>query len=201
MPESILLVVQTPNRGGQRGHQFLVTRINPDEFDPSTWMQDKNDALILTLAHVQKTAIKQFRTGVESTKFVHHLIRTRQVPNQVITVTLDFALPSQREVFHATERWNRAVEQKRIRDHDQYIAKLEHSIECQKRHIISIRHSLEGYHTYLKQIHLLSGIRLHYERVLIADKKRDLRYVQTELKQTQKKLVRAYALRAKSPPL
>lgn len=201
MPESVLLVVQTPNRDGQRGHQFLVTRINPDEFDSSAWMEDKNDALILTLAHVQKTAIKQFRTGVESTKFIHHLIRTRQAPDSVITVTLDFALPTRKEVSHATERWNRTVEQKRIRDHDQHITALEHLIERQQQHIASIRRSIDEYRAYLKQIHLLSGIRLHYERVLIADKKRDLRYVQIELKQTQKKLVRAYALRAKSPPL
>lgn len=200
MPESMILVVQTPNRGGQRGHQFLVTRINPDEFDPSAWMEDKNDTLILTLAHAQKTAIKQFRTGVESTKFVHHLIQTRQAQNYVITVTLDFALPTRKEISHAIERRNRAVEQKRIRDHNQYIAELEHSIEHQQRHVISIRRSLDEYRAYLKQRHLLSGIRLHYKHVLIADRKRDLRYVQTELKQTQKKLVRAHASRAKSPP-
>lgn len=200
MPESVLLVVQTPNRGGQRGHQFLITRINPEDFDPHAWMETKNDTLILTLARVQKTALRQFRTSVESTKFIHYLIQTRQAPNLVINVTLDFALPSRTDVFYAIKRWHYAIEQKRIRDHNQYIAELERSIECHKRYIVSIRRSIKKYRIYLKQSQLLSGIHLHYERVLIADKKCDLRDTQIELKQIQKNLVRAYALRAKSPP-
>jgi len=82
--------------------------------------------------------------------------------------------------------------QKAIRDRLAYIAKLEHAIKYRQQHIASILRSLEAYRTYLNQPHLLSGIRLHYKRVLITDKKQELKSTQSELKKIQQKLHRAH---------
>lgn len=197
MSENILLVVQTPNRGGQRGHQFLIAHIDPTKFDDHMWMKGKSDQLILTLADVQKRALKKCNTGVESLKFVHHMILTRQAPNIIINVTLDFALPTHVEVSRAIQRQNIVLHQKRVMDHEQMITELERSVMGHTHHITSILRSIDVYRAYLKQLNLLSGVRCHYERVLIKDRKSDLRYVRSELRSAQDKLTRAKAARKK----
>lgn len=192
MPEKMLLVVQAPNRGGQRGHQFLIAHMNIAEFDQQMWMADKSDQLILTLGKVREKSIGRFRSSVETTDYVRHLIQTRQVTNWVVNIELDFALPTQKEVSRAEVRWNRVVHQKHKDDHEQYMKGLQQKIDGNERHIASIQRRWNEYRTFLKPRKVMSGIRAHYERVLLVDLKRDLRDVNAELRSVRSELRKAY---------
>lgn len=185
MPEKMLLVVQAPNRGGQRGHQYLVAQVDPKEFDLNVWMKGKSDSLIIMLGKMREGSPKQLRSPIEMRKYVQHLVKTRQANDWFLNVQLDFALPTKPEVMRAEVRWKRVVQEKRIADHALIIAKLQQTIDGCLRYIASTNRKLGEHRAYLKQSNLLSGVRLHYTRALIPDLVRDLRWTQKELRTTQ----------------
>lgn len=196
MNKNTLLIIKAPNRGGKKGCQFLLAYIDRAQFDVPVWTNGKNDALILALANIHESAIGQFRSRIAVALFLNQLFQQQTIEHNTIQVTLNFALPSRVDIANAHKRHIHALKQKAIRDRFAYIAKLEHTIKHRQQHIASILRSLDAYRTYLKQPHLLSGIRLHYKRVLIADKKQELKQIQSELKEIQQKLHRACVAQA-----
>jgi hypothetical protein len=185
-PENIILVVQTPNREGP-GHEFLVASMNLSDFDRSMWKQGKSDELILSLAQMSQRGIGHWRVKIGMKTFVRSIKDEYEIKEKVRRVKLDFVLPTDAEIVNAALRWNR------IAIAEQVAGLEEHIMGCD-RFITATQNKLKEYRTYLKQPNILSGIRLHFERVLIADRKKDLRDVRNERKRTFRELQRTQVL-------
>ncbi|OGL69701.1 hypothetical protein A3C09_00670 [Candidatus Uhrbacteria bacterium RIFCSPHIGHO2_02_FULL_47_44] len=184
MSENMVLVVQAPNRGGKRGHQFLVAHIHPADFDLRLWNGGKSDRLILNLAMLENAAIGRFRSGVDVGQMVKQLTDRYEITHGVTQVELTFALPTQKEVSSAARRMN-------LEFCTQYVADLEQAIVSNKRHVAAIRNRLSAYRLTLMKPNIMPGIRLHYENVLIADCLRDIRDADLTLRSVRNKLKRA----------
>lgn len=181
--QNFVLVVQTPDRKGE-GYEFLVVNMKTSEFDQRLWKGGKCDQLILTIAEMSHSTnghcIGQYRAKIGYRAFVRAIREDLDITSAIKKVRLDFTLSSQTEVVDALIRWNRA-------DFAKYITKLEQDIERSERHIGLIQNTLTNYRTYVKS-DVLSGVRAHYERVLMVDSKRDLRDVRAKLKSLRKLL-------------
>lgn len=181
--QNFVLVVQTPDRKGE-GYEFLVVNMKSSEFDRRLWKSGKSDQLILTIAEMSQSAIGHcighYRAKIGYRAFVRTIREDLDITSAIKKVRLDFTLPSQTEVVDALIRWNRA-------DFAKYMTELEQDIERSERHIGLIQNTLTSYRTYLK-LDALSGVRAHYERVLMVDSKRDLRDVRAKLKSLRKLL-------------
>lgn len=176
-PRNMLLVVQTPRCEGA-GHDFLVTRMELSKFDRSMWEKGKSDELILVLAHMIQHGVGQCRTEIDMKTLVQSIQERHE---EVEQVELDFALPTLNEVANAVLRMNRTVITEQI-------TQLEKRIDGCGKFIASTEAKLNRYRTYLKQPKLLTGIRLHYKHVLIADCEKDLRDVRNERERTLRDL-------------
>jgi hypothetical protein len=185
-PQDIFLVVQTPNREGP-GHEFLLAKMELSQFDRNMWKKGKSDELILALALMSQQGIGHWRAQIGMKTFVRSIKDEYEIKERVQRVKLDFVLPTQKEVVNAALRWNRVVAAEQV-------ASLEEQINGCNRFIASTQDRLNKYRAYLKRPNLLSGIRLHFERVLIADCKKDLRDVQKERKQNYRELEQIQAL-------
>ncbi len=185
-PQDIFLVVQTPNREGP-GHEFLLAKMELSQFDRNMWKKGKSDELILALALMSQQGIGHWRAQIGMKTFVRSIKDEYEIKERVQRVKLDFVLPTQKEVVNAALRWNRVVAAEQV-------ASLEERITGCNRFIASTQDRLSKYRTYLKRPNLLSGIRLHFERVLIADCKKDLRDVRKERKRNYRELEQIQAL-------
>jgi len=188
-PQDIFLVVQTPNREGP-GHEFLVARMELSEFDRTMWKKGKSDELILALALMSQQGIGHWRANIGMKTFVRSIREEYEIQQAVKRVKLDFVLPTPIEVANAALRRNRNAVAEQI-------TALEERINGCNRFIASTEAMLDGYRVYLKQPNLLSGIRLHFERVLIADGTKHLHDVKKERERTYRELKQANALQKK----
>lgn len=178
MCEKILLVLQTPNRGGGDGYQYLIAQMNADHFDEKVWSGGKTDQLIHVLGKIRQVGT-QFGSRDETQKHVLDLI-DKKMPREIVQVRLPFALPSKSEIRCAVKRLKRA-------EWSNELAKLENKAQATIKGIASLKTNLKRDIKYAAETPS-PAIKLHLERVCIADRSRDLAYYQGEHKKMQQKI-------------
>jgi len=187
-PRKFVLVVQTPDREGE-GCEFLVYHTDTAKHDPRIWKDGKSDRVILALHTIAKTSLLR-QASVESGTFARAIRKEFGITVMIRQVKLDFCLPSKQEVSRAHARWNRVVVVEKTKQ-------IEERILGNQRYRAAVQAKLDGYIAFLTQPNILSGIRLHFERSLIADCKRDLQDAEMELRSFHRELKALHARQAR----